>query len=111
MGSVGIIIQTLVWRRFTEGLPQLVPCYLHPRRSDNIAGAGKCHAVVYVAEWPSQALRAETPPAAAYFEFRTHPICSTMSAIGTKRTSQVAPHMSAIGGKADMVFCAAHVCL
>jgi hypothetical protein len=25
-----------------------------------------------------------------------------MSAIGTKRTSQVAPHMSAIGGKADM---------
>ena len=25
-----------------------------------------------------------------------------MSAIGTKRTSLVAPHMSAIGGKADM---------
>ena len=33
-----------------------------------------------------------------------------MSAIGTKRTSLVAPHMSAIGGKADMTFCAAHVC-
>ena len=27
-----------------------------------------------------------------------------MSAIGTKRTSQVAPHMSAIGGKAFMTF-------
>ena len=27
---------------------------------------------------------------------------SAMSAIGTKRTSLVAPHMSAIGGKADM---------
>ena len=25
-----------------------------------------------------------------------------MSAIGTKRTSRVAPHMSAIGGKADI---------
>ena len=28
-----------------------------------------------------------------------------MSAIGTKRTSPVAPHMSAFGGKADMAFC------
>ena len=28
-----------------------------------------------------------------------------MSAIGTKRTSVFAPHMSAIGGKADMTFC------
>ena len=28
-----------------------------------------------------------------------------MSAIGTKRTSLVAPHMSAFGGKADMTFC------
>ena len=27
-----------------------------------------------------------------------------MSAIGTKRTSLVAPHMSAFGGKADMPF-------
>ena len=27
-----------------------------------------------------------------------------MSAIGTKRTSLVAPHMSAFGGKADMAF-------
>ena len=33
-----------------------------------------------------------------------------MSAIGTKRTSLVAPHMSAIGGKADMTFCVANVC-
>ena len=32
-----------------------------------------------------------------------------MSAIGTKRTSLVALHMSAFGGKADMPFCAAHV--
>ena len=34
-----------------------------------------------------------------------------MSAIGTKRTWVVAPHMSAFGGKADMAFCAAYVCL
>ena len=32
-----------------------------------------------------------------------------MSAIGTKRTSLVALHMSAFGGKADMPFCTAHV--
>ena len=32
-----------------------------------------------------------------------------MSAIGTKQTCRVAPHMSAIGGKADMTFRAAHV--
>ena len=32
-----------------------------------------------------------------------------MSAIGTKRTCRVAPHMSAFGGKADMPFCTAHV--
>ena len=32
-----------------------------------------------------------------------------MSAIGPKRTSLVAPHMSAFGGKADMTFCDAHV--
>ena len=30
-----------------------------------------------------------------------------MSASGTKRTSLVALHMSAIGGKADMAFCTA----
>jgi putative ABC transport system substrate-binding protein len=30
-----------------------------------------------------------------------------MSAIGTKRTCRVALHMSAFGGKADMIFCAA----
>jgi hypothetical protein len=34
-----------------------------------------------------------------------------MSAIGPKRTSLAAPHMSAIGGKADMTFCAAHCLL
>jgi hypothetical protein len=33
-----------------------------------------------------------------------------MSAIGPKRTSLAAPHMSAFGGKADMTFCAANVC-
>ena len=32
-----------------------------------------------------------------------------MSAIGTKRTFVIAPHMSAFRGKADMPFCAAHV--
>jgi hypothetical protein len=34
-----------------------------------------------------------------------------MSAIGPKRTSLVALHMSAFGGKADMTSCVAHVCL
>ena len=33
-----------------------------------------------------------------------------MSAYGTKRTCLVAPHVSAIEGKADMPFCIAHVC-
>ena len=33
-----------------------------------------------------------------------------MSAIGTKQTWAGALHMSAIGGKADMMFCAAHIC-
>jgi hypothetical protein len=32
-----------------------------------------------------------------------------MSAIGTKRTSLVALHMSAIGGKADIPSCTANV--
>ena len=32
------------------------------------------------------------------------------TAFGTKRTSLVAPHMSAFGGRADMTFCPAHVC-
>ena len=32
-----------------------------------------------------------------------------MSAIGTKRTSLVAPHMSAFGSKADMAFRSANV--
>ena len=35
---------------------------------------------------------------------------SPMSAIGTKRTSLVAMHMSAFGCKADMALCTAHVC-
>jgi hypothetical protein len=34
-----------------------------------------------------------------------------MFAIGPKPTSPVAPHMSAFGGKADMIFCGARVCL
>ena len=29
--------------------------------------------------------------------------------LGPKRTSQVAPHMSALGGKADLTFCTAHI--
>ena len=33
-----------------------------------------------------------------------------MSAIGTKRTCRVALHMSAFGGKADIILCTAHVC-
>jgi len=33
-----------------------------------------------------------------------------MSAFGPKRTSLVAPHMSAFGGKADMTFGGANVC-
>ena len=33
-----------------------------------------------------------------------------MSPYGTKRTWINALHMSAFGGKADMTFCAAHVC-
>ena len=38
------------------------------------------------------------------------PTIDVLSAIGTKRTSASAPHMSAFGGKADMTYCAAHVC-
>ena len=34
-----------------------------------------------------------------------------MSAIGTKRTYRVALHMSAFGGKADIGYCTANVCL
>ena len=33
-----------------------------------------------------------------------------MSAIGPKRTSPLALHMSAFGGKADIAFCGANVC-
>jgi hypothetical protein len=32
------------------------------------------------------------------------------SAFGPKRTSLVAAHMSAFGGKADMAYCNANVC-
>jgi hypothetical protein len=34
--------------------------------------------------------------------FVTHPLLAAMSAFGPKRTSVVAPHMSAFGGKADI---------
>ena len=34
----------------------------------------------------------------------------TLPAIGTKRTSLVALHMSAFGARADIDFCGAHVC-
>jgi hypothetical protein len=33
-----------------------------------------------------------------------------LGAIGPKRTSVVAPHMSAFGVKADMPFCTVYVC-
>ena len=36
---------------------------------------------------------------------------TVMSAFGTKRTCASALHMSAIGGKAEMAFCTANVCL
>ena len=48
-------------------------------------------------------------PRAAVLLCRNARNLSAMSAIGTKRTSLVAPHMSAFGGKADMTLCAAHV--
>jgi len=35
---------------------------------------------------------------------------SAMSAFGPKRTWPSALHMSAFGGKADMMFCTAYVC-
>src|SRR5262249_20246045 len=38
-----------------------------------------------------------------------HFVCDLL-AIRPKRTSLVAPHMSAFGGKADMAFCGANVC-
>ena len=57
------------------------------------------------------------PAAAPALSHIIPPICSpasmtkeAMSAIGTKRTSPSALHMSALGGKADMTFCTAHVC-
>ena len=40
---------------------------------------------------------------------RSEPL-DAMSAIGTKRTSLFALHMSAFGGKADMTYCTANVC-
>ena len=36
--------------------------------------------------------------------------CHNDVAIGTKRTSLVAPHMSAFGCKANMTYCGANVC-
>ena len=41
---------------------------------------------------------------------RPQRIIFSLTAIGTKRTSLVAPHMSAFGCKADMAFCIANVC-
>ena len=40
---------------------------------------------------------------------RPQRIIFSLTAFGTKRTSLVAPHMSAFGGKADMTFCIANV--
>ena len=60
--------------------------------------------------------RAAIDPRFGLAEFKAaKPLDVLMSAIGPKRTSLVAPHMSAfgvaIGGKADMTYCAAYVCL
>ena len=35
--------------------------------------------------------------------YSSQPVKAAVSALGTKRTSLVAPHMSAIGGKADII--------
>jgi hypothetical protein len=47
-------------------------------------------------------------PAAVGGLFPSERVADAMSAIGTKRTYRVAPHMSAFGGKADIPFCAAN---
>ena len=72
-----------------------------------------------------QGARPHDTPAVARTRRRVDRVGAQMSALGTKRTSLVAPHMSAFGGradmtlrgnpllplwgKADMPFCAAHV--
>jgi hypothetical protein len=40
---------------------------------------------------------------------RENPLRAGLSAFGPKQTSLVAPHMSALGGKADMLCCGGHV--
>ena len=57
----------------------------------------------------AKALGVTVPPALLGRRRRGNRIKLAMSAIGTKRTLRVAPHMSAIGGKADMPFCTANV--
>ena len=57
----------------------------------------------------AKALGLTVPAGAALHRRRGDRMNGGMSAIGTKRTSLFAPHMSAFGGKADMAFCAAHV--
>ena len=44
------------------------------------------------------------PRAAVFLLTQAWPSLDPMSAIGPQRTSLVAPHMSAFGGKADMAF-------
>jgi len=56
------------------------------------------------------ALRSEISRTGRVGEERAWQHLTAMSAIGPKRTSLAATHMSAFGGKADMTFCTAHVC-
>ena len=53
----------------------------------------------------AKALGLTVPADAALHRRRGDRIERAMSAIGTKRTSLVALHMSAFGGKADMTYC------
>ena len=56
----------------------------------------------------AKALGINVPPSMIGARRRDDRMNGGMSAFGTKRTSLVAPHMSAFGGRADMAFCTAH---
>ena len=58
----------------------------------------------------AKALGLAVPQPLYWLRRRSDRMNGAMSAIGTKRTSLVAPHMSAFGGKADMTVCIANVC-
>ena len=57
----------------------------------------------------AKALGLTVPPSLLARPTRSSNKAGCMSAIGPKRTSLVALHMSAFGGKADMRYCTAHV--